>query len=669
MQFDLFSHATRIASAIEPVPSPIRTAKPNGLHPDLSITDGDARESDLDEDVLDASDSEVDASPRTETAGSPLVSRTAVTPDGREACERGRATDDAGEVLLGSRKERYRQALVLADLCELTGAQKVEQVVKDRVWPVPDYADLAERGRAPRVLALIKIARDSLAARPRVQKAEPFDRSATLYVTILAELQERLASADTIEAVIAAARAVHERYTRNGLAAICAGRCSPLILASRDVAKADRLIAAGFPGSIETWKRGYTVKRWNGTDPVEFALYRGRRWVGRTYPSEADAWAALKSTLDAQRPGKTSDGPRMPEFPHLTRLERTGPTHPEGVTSQDFKNTFGFRGVQFGIWLAERERQSVLDHAYAGLMDLAEVVGIAPRHLALGGRRPESARKVLGLAFGARGRGGRTQAHYEPGEVVLNMTKFTGAGRVAHEYWHALDHWLGLIGHPDEVEMGQARFASGGDVHRRDRRSALPDLPSALVDALIELIQACTQSTPTLEAATRSVERQHAHLLASLRRAQDEHAALTARARTPKRLRDIESDLSSTRMALEMIEQRAESLARGVMPAALIGSESSRYMRQARILDPKSKAYWSTPCELTARAFEAWVLDTLAEQGRKSQYLVHSADEGLFAPPFYKADPFPTGDERRRINAAFDIVVPLIARTIEARAI
>ena len=50
-------------------------------------------------------------------------------------------------------------------------------------------------------------------------------------------------------------------------------------------------------------------------------------------------------------------------------------------------------------------------------------------------------KKVLGIAFGARG-GGKAAAHYESGKVVINLTKTQGAGTLAHEWWHAIDNYF-----------------------------------------------------------------------------------------------------------------------------------------------------------------------------------------------------------------------------------
>lgn len=113
-------------------------------------------------------------------------------------------------------------------------------------------------------------------------------------------------------------------------------------------------------------------------------------------------------------------------------IEREG-----NVTPEDFTNAFGFRGVQFGNWVEGARRQQDLNNAYDSLVDLARLMGIPTRAISLGGK--------LGLAFGARGQGGRSAAaaHFEPGAFVINLTKVSGKGSLAHEWFHALDYHFG----------------------------------------------------------------------------------------------------------------------------------------------------------------------------------------------------------------------------------
>jgi len=116
---------------------------------------------------------------------------------------------------------------------------------------------------------------------------------------------------------------------------------------------------------------------------------------------------------------------------------RTGPERRKGdVKGEDFMRTFGFRGVEFGNWNNQDERQALMNDAWDGLMDLADVLGVPPRAIGLNGD--------LALAFGARGHGlNSARAHYERGRAVINLTKERGAGSLAHEWFHALDHYFG----------------------------------------------------------------------------------------------------------------------------------------------------------------------------------------------------------------------------------
>ena len=128
----------------------------------------------------------------------------------------------------------------------------------------------------------------------------------------------------------------------------------------------------------------------------------------------------------------------FPERPWLDNIERIGPPRRTGnVTPTMFEKTFGFIGGEFGNWNQGGDGQEALNHAYEGLMDLADAIGVPPKALSLNGE--------LAIAFGARGKGGKSSAaaHYERDYGVINLTKKQGAGSLAHEFFHALDHYLG----------------------------------------------------------------------------------------------------------------------------------------------------------------------------------------------------------------------------------
>lgn len=156
--------------------------------------------------------------------------------------------------------------------------------------------------------------------------------------------------------------------------------------------------------------------------------------VDKQFPTREDAMRYMAEHAVEIIETKTSFGEEVLPAPDTVRRE--GPVRRQGdATADQFKDTFGFRAVEFGNWNSQEERQAVMNHAFDGLADLAEVLGIPTRAIGLNGE--------LALAFGARGSGlTGARAHYERDYGVINLTKMHGAGSLAHEWMHALDHYL-----------------------------------------------------------------------------------------------------------------------------------------------------------------------------------------------------------------------------------
>jgi len=265
--------------------------------------------------------------------------------------------------------------------------------------------------------------------------------------------------------------------------------------------------------------------------------------------------------------------------------ERVGKDYRRGsnVTQDLFNETFGFRGVQFGNYVENDRRQQDLNNAYDGLLDLADVLGIPPKAISLNGE--------LGLAFGARGSGGKdaASAHYESQKVVINLTKSNGAGSLAHEWWHALDNYF--------AKMGGLESKSGEFLTELDR---------------------------------------------------------------PKR-KQIMRDGRTTVVALDPAElgvrPEVYDAFKGVVNT--IKNETKLYQRSAVLDGRKTADYWTTTRELTARAFERFVIDELAAKGYESDYLASilpkdawDASESFFGNTS-ESYPYPTDEEAATTNAAY----------------
>ena len=446
--------------------------------------------------------------------------------------------DDVGEKIGGARKDLWRErGLSVNDLSGMSGGEQAQYATKDNVWPKIDYAKRIADGMEPKAAALLKQIRDGIASKPRADTAE----GRRLYVETLGMLRDMAADARTVDDV----KGLSNRLTstlgvQNGdraslqrLWAIYKGRTNPVRIGWDDERRADRLLKQGWP-----------------------------------------------TPAKGERSTTGGDARETPDRPYLDKLQRTGEDIRGGrdVTGDEVRETFGFRGIEYGNYAAQDERQRLLNLAFDGLHDLAGLLGVPPKAISFNG--------TLGIAFGARG-GGNYSAHYEPGKLVINMTKLRGGGSLAHEWAHALDHYFGELDRPDAYQ-GKARGATGWYKRGYARHENLrPEMATAF-DRVMSSIY--------YKPGTRS---------------------------------------------------------------------TSSYVTQAGKLSGKagSTGYWSRPTELFARAFESYVFDKITADDRVSQYLVQGVEPDRFSSERYKGNPYPTGDERAAINAAFDALVD----TVETR--
>ncbi|CUW41942.1 conserved protein of unknown function (plasmid) [Magnetospirillum sp. XM-1] len=522
----------------------------------------------------------------------------------------GRSTGlgDAGAKIGGARKDLWAsRGMALSDLDGMTGAEAAQYVTKDAVWPKPDWAALIAAGMEPAAAARVKILRDGLAAKP-LDRPEERPR----YVAMVGEIRAALESVRTVQDFAAISNSYVERVRgmsqagdKEGVrrfysAMKVAGRMqvSAFPLNGRELRKAEALVRTGWPSAEAElpWMKGIEIEVWPGRageDPT-FAVRRLGRLAGMEFDSREEAMERLKADWEAKRAKRTSH--EEPNRPHLDDLKRIGPDHRRGrdVHSEDFVRVFGFRGVEFGNWVADDERRKSMNAAFDGMMDLAEIMGVEPKGLSLDGR--------LGLAFGSRGKGSFA-AHYEPGKEVINLTKLSGAGSLAHEWFHAVDHYFGEVGRPDAWKGG-ARGMSGWM-----EMASYPGEPRE------KIVRVDVLPTGKQKPVYGMVHR------------------------------------------LDHLPRETYAASDAVMRTAVGRRHDADFFRQACRLSGNagSSGYWARPTELGARAFESWAFDRLAEKGRKSDYLVHGVEPERYADSSrYKGNPYPTGEERVAINRAFD---------------
>lgn len=191
----------------------------------------------------------------------------------------------------------------------------------------------------------------------------------------------------------------------------------------------------GKKNSVKLDIRRYNVGPRRGECIITKELTGGVRVVLKDgFKSNTEAAAYIKEH-EEELQEKLRRIARKPDMSHEVTSERVGMDYRNGenVDNAKFMEAFGVSGVTYGNWVAGPERQAKLNATYDAFMDLANLLGVPPRVISLNGE--------LGIQFGASGHS-KAKAHYRLDDTSINLTRLNGDGSLAHEWWHALDHYF-----------------------------------------------------------------------------------------------------------------------------------------------------------------------------------------------------------------------------------
>ncbi|WP_283130759.1 PLxRFG domain-containing protein [Enterovibrio norvegicus] len=524
--------------------------------------------------------------------------------------------DDVGEKIGGARKDIWG---AYADSIKGETPEEIQSLTLSNAWPQPNYLALLEQGVSLSAISLFRAMRDSIPPKPRrANKLVPWAYALKRMRDVsMAAVKGALTPEEVTDALKkSSSRDSHKVMGRAALydalghshslahLSLTSGHYSmfkgetfdppktvwtversakgsaygnwPRLLSHGDTqdaaiegfkAQYEKLMSqpkkrksASFDVYTKRSEPGYFVGKKVGRSYIDLAgpidnLGEARRMVDEDYDALTDKLDAAKFTPP---PRRDTNDPRVGED------MREG----KDVSAEDFAKTFGFRGVEFGNWVEQGKRQAMVNDAYDALMDMAAILGISPKAISLNGE--------LGLAFGARGRGGvdPAAAHYEPGKVVINLTKKHGAGSLGHEWWHALDNYFA------KLDVGS-------------------DKPS---DTFM------TSNTGTHWGKDHQVRVE---------------------------MRDAFMNVMTT---IGKTDLKARSM----------------------VHDRKrNKDYWSTPIEMSARAFESYLIAKLADQNASNDFLANIASESAWKHNAIGSDvenayPYPTASESLSLRRSYD---------------
>lgn len=194
------------------------------------------------------------------------------------------------------------------------------------------------------------------------------------------------------------------------------------------------------------------------------------------------------------------------------------------------------------------------------------------------------------LGFAFGSRGsGEHAAHFEPDTNVINLTKTKGDGSVAHEWSHALDHNL------SQTREGKQYVASAYNFLSKAPLSA---------EKIENKVKMFLKGDIYYEGNKRA------------------------------------GVMGNARKYLRLLKRRSD----------YYGKKNTKFQNDGNDL---GKKYWGSNVELFARAWEAWVYDTI---DGKSPYLVNPwvADGAVTKEAGYRGTMYPIGDERKTFNDMFE---------------
>jgi len=334
-------------------------------------------------------------------------------------------TGNAGAELSYNKRNRIKNGIAWPDIADKDVALRVKETTKLNVHPKPDYQALVDAGMQPLIAHIVKQAYDALAVAPKTRIA-PTDAQLQSYIAgvqrymagvmawagdpkltrawigRMAQRSGKMAGAaagspialsdlaglpekSLLTTVYPEGWRAHEPEIRligsnKALAALQPG-VDEAISAMKDIDK-------GWPQKQEAWQRqGYTVV--NDKERQFILLDKRNRSVGVHETLESAQEQARELTRRDAKSSTISD-----KGISVESAQRQGVEHRdagEDISSDKLKDSFGFKGVNFGTWMLGEspakvaERQLHLNHAFDSFMDLATVLGVPPKALSLDG--------------------------------------------------------------------------------------------------------------------------------------------------------------------------------------------------------------------------------------------------------------------------------------------
>lgn len=450
--------------------------------------------------------------------------------------------EDFGEKIGGARKDLWKKrGLDITDLLEMSDYEKKQYVNKNNIWKKPDYEAMLQDGISKEAIYFIKLVRDSLPPKFLCPRYMDIEEGYSIYISFISEIRDVVQKCKTLDDIKnithylydngyiseAGTRRVRVKESHDHLIdkkfinAFCnyivnlrnhqwdinrkqflftdkekyLTKFNLVIYEPNTMkfTKADRLTDYEcleiYQSSYLGYSKTFKYIKQDAAQLIKDNIKEGSTLVfyGSNFLLMADSKEeAINKLMERKERNSQQTQPKTKQKkekyipPQLKGIERMGQTwrsNNHQINTDDMLNIFHFRGGEFGNWLNESDRKQSLNFCYDALRDLSSALGIQATDISFG--------NTLAIAFGARGISSAA-AHYEPGSMVINLTKMKGAGSLGHEWIHALDHAVA-------VNIG----GYSADLATRAPYSIRKDIPQEFWDVM----RAINKSTNFINAA------------------------------------------------------------------------------------------------------------------------------------------------------------------------
>ena len=605
--------------------------------------------------------------------------------------------EDFGEKIGGAKKDLWKErGLMAGDLDAMNEREAEKFVKKDNIWKKPDYQAMLDDGIPLGVVYFVKKARDSLNASPQYYRKDdtPEKRLARQkeYIETVRELQAAVADVRTAEDAVQVCDRfmVGNGYLERSQGWGGRGYYSATEKGRENPAITNKLLKALDVGPVSSFERYFAQKAQKDQFlvpkeqkvPAGYSIRfnDGKNTYSKNKDWKPDTWyvtkgysiiqtnfetreAALEWAQELAK-GRSKSGKTRFVPPQLADVRRNGPDYRGGaeITGQQYLDTFGFRGGEFGNWMNQNDRQASLNMGFEALKDLASALQISDKDIAYQG--------TLAIAFGARG-SGNAAAHYEPLRKVINLTKMHGAGSLAHEWWHGFDDYLGTKMGANGMLSEQPRLYAPFQklIDTMKYKPETPEQAAARTKAQTERTR--KNAAGWLDSAVLGSLKRHGNEEQMKTYAVLKESFLSGEAGSVEQISAFKKSVTgrvipkSERERLEIFEHMLSGMQ--AQEAPQIGRVETDFYRNSVRMGKeceKDGGYWDSNTEMTARAFACYIKDKLPY---RSDYLAGHADCAVT----FVADKsgemavlkaFPEGAERKAINAVFDEIVADLKR-------